>query len=383
MARQATLSPGCAGDGWLRCWWRCSACGPARPRQARTTSTRAARRARTASTGRGSSIPASTTATGTSDGELPRAHASGPSRAPASPRRTSPARASTSRRRPARLLDRMVIWRTGYRFNSTGQGQGPWAVGGYRGDSTVIGGPLFGETCNIPPGQLHCDLPYRGDARVEHDLETNEVLYSVVLLPRAGLRDGERSGLPVRPGQHRRLDRHGARRAAARRRRPRPADASRAAHVDDAPLSFGASDPVGDPPGARAGRRRAGARVLAGVRLHARRAVRPGAGAGRAARRAVPTARTRSTVEATDTAGNVARADRTRDGRPQPAARSRSCRRRGRRRIVVAAPDAGSGTAGGTIEARRRGSRRFRALPTRLRGRAARRAAAARVAARA
>src|ERR671915_2155779 len=28
------------------------------------------------------------------------------------------------------LLDRLVIWRTGYRFNSTGQGQGPWVVGG-------------------------------------------------------------------------------------------------------------------------------------------------------------------------------------------------------------------------------------------------------------
>ena len=30
------------------------------------------------------------------------------------------------------ILDRMVIWRTGYRFNNTGNGQGPWVVQGYR-----------------------------------------------------------------------------------------------------------------------------------------------------------------------------------------------------------------------------------------------------------
>src|SRR3954454_12833749 len=28
------------------------------------------------------------------------------------------------------VLDRMVIWRTGYRFNNTGTGQGPWTVQG-------------------------------------------------------------------------------------------------------------------------------------------------------------------------------------------------------------------------------------------------------------
>src|SRR3954454_19476620 len=57
---------------------------------------------------------------------------------------------------PGAVLDRMVIWRTGYRFNNTGSGQGPWGVQGYRGDGSVIGGPFMGETCQIPPDQLSC-----------------------------------------------------------------------------------------------------------------------------------------------------------------------------------------------------------------------------------
>jgi hypothetical protein len=72
-------------------------------------------------------------------------------------------------------LDRLVIWRKGYRFDSMDPGTDGWAVGGYNGDGTVIGGPLYGETCHIQPGQPLCELPSSG-ARVERDIETNEVL---------------------------------------------------------------------------------------------------------------------------------------------------------------------------------------------------------------
>jgi hypothetical protein len=54
------------------------------------------------------------------------------------------------------ILDRMVIWRTGYRFKSTDAAQGPWVVQGYKADASVIGGPLTGETCLIAPGQSFC-----------------------------------------------------------------------------------------------------------------------------------------------------------------------------------------------------------------------------------
>ncbi len=84
---------------------------------------------------------------------------------------------------PGAMLDRMVIWRTGYRFNSTGSADGPWEVAGYRGDGTIIGGPLFGETCPLASGQFVCQFGEQGamapGSRSERDLETNEVLYSV------------------------------------------------------------------------------------------------------------------------------------------------------------------------------------------------------------
>ena len=102
------------------------------------------------------------------------------------------------------ILDRMVIWRTGYRFNSTGNGQGPWVVQGYRGDASVIGGPLTGETCNIPSDQLSCRFGVEGamaaGARGERDLETNEVLYTVGCFDAAGLRDGQRRRASRSPG---------------------------------------------------------------------------------------------------------------------------------------------------------------------------------------
>ena len=60
------------------------------------------------------------------------------------------------------ILDRMVIWRTGYRFNNTGSGQGPWVVQGYKDDFSVIGGPVTGETCVIPPGRSPAASAPRG-----------------------------------------------------------------------------------------------------------------------------------------------------------------------------------------------------------------------------
>jgi hypothetical protein len=135
----------------------------------------------------------------------------------------------------------------------------------------------------------------------------------------------------------------------------------------DPALSFGASDPVGIRQ----------LRVLVdGAEIHA---VRPPcdytamAPCGQVAERAlafgarVPDGRRTLTVEAVDTAGNVTRVDRSVTvDRNAPALSFPPAK--GRRRIVVDAPDAGSGTVGGTIEVRRRGQR-FRALATALRGR--------------
>ena len=127
-------------------------------------------------------------------------------------------------------------------------------------------------------------------------------------------------------------------------------------HTDDAPLSFGASDPVGirqlrvlvDGAQVR--------EVVAGLRLHARRAVRPGARAGAAARASVPDGtHTLSRSRRPTRRGNVARVDRTVTVDRNPPALA-FVPATGRRRIVVAAPDAGSGTTGGTIEVRRRGA---------------------------
>ena len=59
-------------------------------------------------------------------------------------------------------LDRMVLWRTGYRFRSTAAAQGPWVVQGYKADASVIGGPLTGETCLIPAGESFCRFGAEG-----------------------------------------------------------------------------------------------------------------------------------------------------------------------------------------------------------------------------
>jgi hypothetical protein len=268
------------------------------------------------------------------------------------------------------MLDRMVIWRTGYRFNNTGTAQGPWAVGGYRADGSVIGGPLTGETCNFPTGRLDCRFGVEGamapGARVERDLETTKVLYSVACFDPPGCQSANDQGFPFAG-----LSISGSI-VTVRDERP-PEVIARGPLIapgwqtGDPALSFGASDPVGIRQ----------LRVLVdGAEIHA---VRPPcdytamAPCGQVPERAlafgarVPDGRRTLTVEAVDTAGNVTRVD-------QPVTVDRNAPAlafppaKGRGRIVVDAPDAGSGTVGGTIEVRRRGQR-FRALATALRGR--------------
>ena len=262
-------------------------------------------------------------------------------------------------------LDKIAIWRKGYRFNNTGKTpQGPWAVGGYRGDGTVIGGPLLGETCNIQPGQIHCEMPYWG-TRVDRDLETNEVLYSVSCFeepncPTARPEDGfPFAGLTISASIVTVRDEG---RPAILARGPLTAPGWR---TTDAPLHLGASDPVGV------------RRVRVLVDGAPVRTISPGcdytrvAPCGQVPERAmrlgasVPDGSHVVGVEATDTAGNVARVDRrvTVDRNPPPLEFLPAT---GRKRIAVAARDAGSGTTAGTIEVRRRGT--FRVLPTRLRG---------------
>jgi hypothetical protein len=271
---------------------------------------------------------------------------------------------------PGATLDRMVIWRTGYRFNSTGSADGPWEVAGYRGDGTIIGGPLFGETCPLAPGQFVCEFGAQGamapGARSERDLETDEVLYSVSCFEQPNCPTANDQGFPFVG-----VSISGS--IVTVRDEGRPAVVAGGAltepgwHVDDAPLSFGASDPVG----VRA------LRVLVdGAEVHAvappcdstrvvpcgqvpERAVQLGA--------AVPDGSRTVTVEATDSAGNVTRVDRqvTVDRNPPALTFLPGT---GRRRIALGVADAGSGATGGTIEVRRGRSGAFRTLAARLRG---------------
>jgi hypothetical protein len=270
---------------------------------------------------------------------------------------------------PGAILDKMVIWRAGYRFNSTGSAQGPWIVQGYRGDATVIGGPLLGETCAIPPGQTFCSFGAEGamsaGSRVERDLETDKVLYSAACFDPPGCGTANDQGFPFAAlsisGSIVTVREENAPRVVARGALTEPGW-----HTDDAPLSFGASDPVGIHQ----------VRVLVdGTEIHA---VRPGcdftrmAPCDQVAERAVafggaaPDGQRTVTVEATDAAGNVGQVDRAvAVDRDPPALAFPPAT--GRRRIVLSAADAGSGVTDGAIEVRRRG-RPFRALSTRLRG---------------
>ena len=270
---------------------------------------------------------------------------------------------------PGAILDKMVIWRTGYRFNSTGSAQGPWVVQGYRGDATVIGGPLLGETCVIPSGQLFCRFGAEGTmspgSRIERDLDTDKVLYSAACFEAAGCGTANDAGFPFAG-----LSISGS--IVTVREETGPGVIARGPltepgwHTDDPPLSFGASDPVGI---------RQLRLLVDGAEIHE---VRPPcdftrtAPCGQVAERAVafgagvPDGQRTLTVEATDTAGNTSRVDRrvAVDRNPPALAFLPAT---GRRRIALSVADAGSGVTGGTIEVRRRG-RRFRALATSVHG---------------
>jgi hypothetical protein len=271
---------------------------------------------------------------------------------------------------PGAILDRMVIWRTGYRFNSTGSAQGPWAVAGYRGDSTVIGGPFTGETCLIPPGQLFCRFGAEGamaaGSRAERDLETDSILYSVACFDPPGCQTANADGFPFAG-----LGISGSV-VTVREERP-PSVIARGAllepgwHTDDPPLSFGASDPVGirelrvlvDGARIRAVTPACDFTAMSPCGQVSERAVRLGA--------AVPDGSHTLSVEAIDSAGNSQRVDRRVDvDRDAPALYFLPSA--GGRRIAVGVADAGSGVAGGTIGVRRGRAAPFRALRARLRG---------------
>jgi hypothetical protein len=264
----------------------------------------------------------------------------------------------------------MVIWRHGYRFDSTDPGYDGWAVSGYRGDGSIIGGPLLGETCHMPPpaGQYHCEFGAGGvmtaAARVERDLETNEIVYSVSCFHGPGCGTANEGGFPFVQ-----VSITGS--VVTVRDEGRPTVVARGPltaagwHTTDVPLNFGATDPVGvrsvrvlvDGRQVHAVSPRCDFTRVAPCDQVAERAVRLGG--------AVPDGAHTLSVEATDTAGNASRVDRpvTVDRNPPPLVFEPAT---GRRRIVVAAADPGSGTTAGSIEVRRRSSSGFRALPTRL-----------------
>ena len=269
------------------------------------------------------------------------------------------------------ILDRMVIWRTGYRFNNTGNGQGPWAVQGYKGDASVIGGPLTGETCNIPSNQISCRFGVEGamaaGARSERDLETPQILYTVGCFDPPGCATANDQGFPFAG-----LSISGS--IVTVRDVANPSVIARGPlvapgwRVDDQPLRVAASDPVG-------------IRLLR-VLIDGRRVahvIRPPcdyramAPCAQLPERSISLGDVLSDgrhtigVEATDTAGNVARVDRA-VAVDRNAPRISFVPSSGGRRIAVDASDPGTGVTSGTIEARRRGQRRFRSLRTSLRG---------------
>jgi hypothetical protein len=266
------------------------------------------------------------------------------------------------------ILDRMVIWRHGYRFNSTGTAQGPWVVGGFRGDGTVIGGPLAGETCNIAANQLSCDFgaPGMADAaRIERDLETNEVLYNVSCFDQAGCVTANDQGFPFTG-----VFISGS--VITVRDETLPAVTARGALLaggwitTDAPLSFGATDNVGirqlrvlvDGAQAQVVQPPCDVRLVAPCGQVAERAQPLGG--------ALPDGVHTVGVEATDSAGNVGRVERqVQADRNPPALAFAPSRGRGRR-VVVDVPDAGTGAVSGSVAVRRKG--RFRAVPSVLRG---------------
>ena len=277
------------------------------------------------------------------------------------------------------ILDRMVIWRTGYRFDNTGSGQGPWVVQGYKADASVIGGPLTGETCVIPPGTGVCRFGAEGamapGARVERDLETTRVLYSVACFDAPGCSTANAVGLPVRGAEHLGLGRDRARRRAALGDRARPARGARLAHRRPA-AALRRHRPRRHPPAAGAGRRARGPGDPAAVRLHRDgpvrrrwRSARPRSAAS------CPTAATRSasrrpTPPATSRASTA----------PWPSTATPPGSPSSPTRAAAGSPstpsDPGAGVTGGTIEARRARAAQLPPAAHQPAGQPARRAAA-------
>jgi hypothetical protein len=258
-------------------------------------------------------------------------------------------------------LDKMVIWRHGYRFNHD------LLVQGYRGDASVIGGPVAGETCTIPSGQLLCEFGASGmvaAARAERDLETNKVLYSAACGVPAGCQTANEQGFPLAA-----LSISGS--VVTVRDEAPPAVVARGPllapglRTEDVPLSLGASDPTGirrlrvlvDGTPVQSIEPTCDFHLMAPCGQVSERTLTLGA--------SLPDGVHTVNVEATDTAGNVARIDRqvSADRYPPTLAFAPSAGRG--HRVVVDAPDPGSGTVSGTIDVRRRG--RFQPLHTVLR----------------
>ena len=266
------------------------------------------------------------------------------------------------------VLDKMVIWRTGYRFNNSGTAQGPWRSQGYRADGAVIGGPFTGETCVIAAGQPLCRFGAEGamapGARVERDLETPRILYSVGCVEQPSCATANDQGFPfaglsisgsivtVRETTPPRVGAGGALVAPGWR-------------TDDAPLAYSASDGVGisrvrvlvDGAEAEVVRPACDYHAMVPCAQQPARSLRFGS--------RLSDGRHTVSVEATDAAGNTNRVDRAvavdRFGPVLTFVPSS-----GGRRIGVFADDPGAGVTGGTIEVRSRKAKRFRTLRTRL-----------------
>jgi hypothetical protein len=73
-------------------------------------------------------------------------------------------------------ISHLVAWRWGRYF-----GNG-WRVTARQADGNIIGGPLFGETCNIASGQIGCEFGSRSGvsagSRVQYELDTTQVFYN-------------------------------------------------------------------------------------------------------------------------------------------------------------------------------------------------------------
>ena len=269
------------------------------------------------------------------------------------------------------ILDRMVIWRTGYRFKSTDTAQGPWVVQGYKADASVIGGPFDRRDLRHRAGTVVLPLRRRGRdgcGRAGRTRPRNHAraLFGGLLRP-AGLPSANAEGFPFAG-----LSISGS--VVTVRDEGKPAVVARGTllasgwRTDDQPLRFGASDPVG----IRRVRVLVEGTEALGVSPSCDfRAMAP---CGQVSERSAQLGD--RLPDGLDAQRRGDRHRRQRDARrprrgdrpPRAGARVRPLlqsspdRRRGKRH-------AGSGVTGGTIEARGRRGREFRALPTRLRWR--------------